>query len=110
MQWASQGLPCERLRDSFTHAETTVAGGGVLPEIAWWAEFGTAGGSGRPNKTAYVVSCGSNRVPEGKQFSTIVDKLVNVVTISANTSSGARKVICWRTSVGRIFVEATRRG
>ena len=33
----------------------------------------------------------SSRVPEGTQFSTIADKLVSVLTVGAEASTGARK-------------------
>lgn len=88
MQWASGDFA--NAWDSFTHAETTVAEEGVFAKL-----LGGLSSEQREVRTAEqdlaMEWLRNSRVPEGKQFSTIVDKLVNVVTIGANTSSGARK-------------------
>jgi hypothetical protein len=76
--------------DSFTHAEATVADEGVFSKLlgglnAEQQEIRTA------EQDLAMEWLRSSRVPEGTQFSTIADKLVSVLTIGANTSSGARK-------------------
>jgi hypothetical protein len=76
--------------DSFTHAETTVADEGVFAKL-----LGGLSAEQREVRTAEqdlaMEWLRSSHVPEGSQFSTIADKLVSVLTIGANTSSGARK-------------------
>jgi hypothetical protein len=76
--------------DSFTHAETTVADEGVFSKL-----LGGLSGEQREVRMAEqdlaMEWLRSSRVPEGSQFSTIADKLVGVLSIGANTSSGARK-------------------
>jgi hypothetical protein len=76
--------------DSFTHAEASVADEGVFTKLlgglsAEQREVRTA------EETLAMEWLRSSRVPEGTQFSTIADKLVSVLTVGANTSSGARK-------------------
>jgi hypothetical protein len=76
--------------DSFTHAEATVADEGVFSKL-----LGGLSAEQREVRTAEqdlaMEWLRNGRVPEGSQFSVIADKLVNVLTIGANTSSGARK-------------------
>jgi hypothetical protein len=76
--------------DSFTHAETTVADEGVFSKL-----LGGLSAEQREVRAAEqdlaMEWLRSSRVPEGTQFSTIADRLVSVLTIGANTSSGARK-------------------
>jgi hypothetical protein len=76
--------------DSFTHAETTVADEGVFSKL-----LGGLSAEQREVRTAEqdlaMAWLRNGRVPEGSQFSVIADKLVNVLTIGANNSSGARK-------------------
>jgi hypothetical protein len=76
--------------DSFTHAEATVADEGVFSKL-----LGGLSTEQRQIRTAELDLAmewlRSSRVPEGTQFSTIADKLVSVLTIGANTSSGERK-------------------
>jgi hypothetical protein len=76
--------------DSFTHAEATVADEGVFSKL-----LGGLSAEQREVRTAEqdlaMEWLRSSRVPEGTQFSTIADKLVSVLTIGANTSSGERK-------------------
>jgi hypothetical protein len=76
--------------DSFTHAEATVADEGVFSKL-----LGGLSAEQREVRTAEqdlaMEWLRSSHVPEGTQFSTIADKLVSVLTIGANTSSGARK-------------------
>jgi hypothetical protein len=76
--------------DSFTRAETTVADEGVFSKL-----LGGLSAEQREVQTAEqdlaMEWLRSSRVPEGTQFSTIADKLVSVLTIGANTSSGERK-------------------
>ena len=76
--------------DSFTHAEATVADEGVFAKL-----LGGLSSEQREVRTAEqdlaMEWLRSSRVPEGTQFSTIADKLVSVLTVGANTSTGARK-------------------
>jgi hypothetical protein len=76
--------------DSFTHAEATVAEEGVFSKL-----LGGLSAEQREARTAEqdlaMEWLRSSRVPEGTQFSSIADKLVNVLTIGASGSSGARK-------------------
>jgi hypothetical protein len=76
--------------DSFTHAEATVADEGVFSKL-----LGGLSAEQREVRTAEqdlaMEWLRNGRVPEGSQFSVITDKLLNVLTIGANTSSGARK-------------------
>jgi hypothetical protein len=76
--------------DSFTHAEATVADEGVFSKL-----LGGLSAEQREVRAAEqdlaMEWLRNGRVPEGSQFSAIADKLVNVLTIGANTSSGARK-------------------
>jgi hypothetical protein len=76
--------------DSFTHAETTVADEGVFAKL-----LGGLSPEQREVRTAEqdlaMEWLRNGHVPDGSQFSVIADKLVNVLTIGANTSSGARK-------------------
>ncbi|HTB86579.1 MAG TPA: hypothetical protein VK743_01435 [Steroidobacteraceae bacterium] len=76
--------------DSFTHAETTVADEGVFSKL-----LGGLSAEQRQVRAAEqdlaMEWLRNGRVPEGTQFSVITDKLVNVLTIGANNSSGARK-------------------
>ena len=76
--------------DSLTHAEATVADEGVFAKL-----LGGLSAEQRQVRTAEqdlgMDWLRSSRVPEGTQFSSIVDKLVNVLTIGADTSSGARR-------------------
>jgi hypothetical protein len=76
--------------DSFAHAEATVADEGVFAKL-----LGGLSAEQREVRTAEqdlaMEWLRSSRVPEGTQFSTIADKLVSVLTIGANTSSGVRK-------------------
>jgi hypothetical protein len=76
--------------DSFTHAEATVADEGVFAKL-----LGGLSAEQREVRTAEqdlaMEWLRSSRVPEGTQFSTIADKLVGVLTIGANTSTGTRK-------------------
>ena len=76
--------------DSLTHAETTVADEGVFAKL-----LGGLNPEQQEVRTAEqdlaMEWLRSSQVPEGTQFSTIADKLVSVLTIGANTSSGARK-------------------
>jgi hypothetical protein len=76
--------------DSFSHAEATVADEGVFAKLL--------GGLSAEQQQARMAEqdlamewLRSSRVPEGTQFSTIADKLVSVLTVGANASSGARK-------------------
>jgi hypothetical protein len=88
MQWASGDFA--NAWDSFNHAETTVADEGVFAKL-----LGGLSPEQREVRTAKqdlaMEWLRSSRIPEGSQFSTIADKLVNVLTIGANTSSGAHK-------------------
>jgi hypothetical protein len=76
--------------DSFSHAETTVADEGVFSKL-----LGGLSPEQQEVRTAEqdlaMEWLRYGHVPEGSQFSVITDKLVNVLTIGANTSSGARK-------------------
>jgi hypothetical protein len=76
--------------DSFTHAEASVADEGVFAKL-----LGGLSSEQREVRTAEqdlaMEWLRSSRVPEGTQFSTIADKLVSVLTVGANSSSGARK-------------------
>jgi hypothetical protein len=76
--------------DSFTHAEATVADEGVFAKL-----LGGLSAEQRQVRSAEedlaMEWLRSSRVPEGTQFSTIADKLVSVLTVGANGSSGARK-------------------
>jgi hypothetical protein len=76
--------------DSFVHAEATVADEGVFSKL-----LGGLSAEQREVRTAEqdlaLEWLRNGRVPEGSQFSVIADKLVNVLTIGANASSGARK-------------------
>jgi hypothetical protein len=76
--------------DSFTHAETTVADEGVFAKL-----LGGLSPEQREVRTAEqdlaMEWLRDSHVPDGSQFSVIADKLVNVLTIGANASSGARK-------------------
>jgi hypothetical protein len=76
--------------DSFTRAEATVADEGVFAKL-----LGGLSAEQRQDRTAEqdlaMEWLRSSRVPEGTQFSTIADKLVSVLTVGANASSGARK-------------------
>ena len=76
--------------DSFSHAEATVAGEGVFAKL-----LGGLSAEQQEVRTAEqdlaMEWLRSSRVPEGSQFSSIADKLVSVLTIGTNTSSGARR-------------------
>jgi hypothetical protein len=76
--------------DSFTHAETTVADEGVFAKL-----LGGLSPEQQEVRTAEqdlaMEWLRNSHVPDGSQFSSIADKLVNALTIGANTSSGARK-------------------
>ena len=76
--------------DSFTHAEATVADEGLFAKL-----LGGLSAEQRQVRTAEqdlaMEWLRSSRVPEGTQFSTIADKVVSVLTVGANASSGARK-------------------
>ncbi|MGC1523750.1 MAG: hypothetical protein WA803_19570 [Steroidobacteraceae bacterium] len=76
--------------DSFTHAEATVADEGAFAKL-----LGGLSAEQRQVRTAEqdlgMEWLRGSRVPEGTQFSSIADKLVNVLTIGADTSSGARR-------------------
>ena len=76
--------------DNFTHAEAMVADEGVFSKL-----LGGLSTEQREVRTAEqdlaMEWLRSSQVPEGGQFSTIADKLVGVLMIGANTSSGARK-------------------
>lgn len=88
MQWSSGDFA--NAWNSLTHAETTVADEGVFAKL-----MGGLSPEQREARTAEqdlaMEWLRSSHVPEGFQFATIADKLVNVLTIGANTSSGARK-------------------
>jgi hypothetical protein len=88
MQWSSGDFA--NAWDSLTHAETTVADEGVFAKLL--------GGLSPEQRQVRMAEqdlamewLRSSHVPDGTQFSVIVDKLVNVLTIGANTSSGTRK-------------------
>jgi hypothetical protein len=76
--------------DSFSHAEATVADQGVFAKL-----LGGLSAEQQQARTAEqdlaMEWLRSSRVPEGTQFSTIADKLVSVLTVGADASSGARK-------------------
>ena len=76
--------------DSFSHAEATVAGEGIFAKL-----LGGLSAEQQEVRTAEqdlaMEWLRSSRVPEGSQFSTIADKLLSVLTIGANNSSGARR-------------------
>lgn len=76
--------------DSFAHAEATVADEGVFAKL-----LGGLSAEQREVRAAEqdlaMEWLRSSRVPEGTQFSTIADKLVGVLTIGVNASSGPRK-------------------
>jgi hypothetical protein len=76
--------------ESFTHAETTVADEGVFAKL-----LGGLSPEQREVRKAEqdlaMEWLRSSHVPDGSQFSSIADKLVNVLTIGANTSSGTRQ-------------------
>jgi hypothetical protein len=76
--------------ESFTHAEATVADEGVFSKL-----LGGLSPEQQEVRTAEqdlaMNWLRSSRVPEGTQFSTIADKLVSVLTVGADGSSGARK-------------------
>ena len=76
--------------DSFKHAEATVADEGVFAKL-----LGSLSAEQRQVRMAQqdlaMERLRSSRVPEGTPFSTIADKLVSVLPVGANTSSGARK-------------------
>ena len=88
MQWSSGDFA--NAWDSFTHAETTVADEGVFAKL-----MGGLSSEQREVRTAEqdlaMEWLRSSHVPEGSQFSTIADKLVDVLTIGANTSGSVRK-------------------
>jgi hypothetical protein len=88
MQWASGDFA--NAWDSFNHADATAADEGVFAKL-----LGGLSPEQREVRTAQqdlaMEWLRSSRVPEGSQFSTITDKLVGVLTIGANASSGARK-------------------
>ena len=76
--------------DSFTRAEATVAEEGVLAKLL--------GGLSEEQRAARTAEqdlamewLRSSRVPEGSQFSSIADKLISVLTVGANASTGTRK-------------------
>jgi hypothetical protein len=76
--------------DSFTRAEATVTDEGVVAKLL--------GGLSPEQKEVRTAEqdlamdwLRDGRVPEGSQFSSIADKLVNTLTSGANTSNGARK-------------------
>ena len=76
--------------DSFAHAETTVADEGVFSKLL--------GGLSAEQREVRIAEqdlamewLRSSQVPEGTQFSTIADKLVSVLTVGADASTGARK-------------------
>jgi len=76
--------------DSFSHAEATVADQGVFAKM-----LGGLSAEQQQARTAEqdlaMEWLRSSRVPEGTQFSTIADKLVSVLTVGADASSGARR-------------------
>jgi hypothetical protein len=76
--------------DSFTHAEATVADEGVFSKL-----LGGLSAEQQEVRTAEqdlaMEWLRNGRIPEGSQFSVIADKLVTVLTIGANASSGVRK-------------------
>lgn len=76
--------------DSFTHAEATVADEGVFAKLV-----GGLSAEQREVRTAEqdlaMEWLRSSRVQEGTQFSTIADKLVSVLTVGVDASTGARK-------------------
>jgi hypothetical protein len=76
--------------NSFTQAETTVADEGVFAKL-----LGGLSPEQREVRTAEqdlaMEWLRDSRVPDGSQFSVITDKLLNVLTIGANASSGTRK-------------------
>ena len=76
--------------DSFAHAEATVADEGVFSK--WLGGLSAEQRQVRAAEQDLAMEwLRSSRVPEGTQFSTIADKLIGVLTVGANTSSGARK-------------------
>jgi hypothetical protein len=76
--------------DSISHAEATVADEGVFAKL-----LGGLSAEQQQARTAEqdlaMEWLRSSRVPEGTQFSTIADKLLSVLTVGAEASSGARK-------------------
>lgn len=76
--------------DTFTHAEATVADEGVFAKLS-----GGLNAAQRELRTTEqdlaMEWLRSSHVPEGTEFSTIADKLVSVLTVGADGSSGARK-------------------
>ena len=76
--------------DSFTHAEATVADEGVFAKL-----LGGLSAEQRAVRTAEqdlaMEWLRSSSVPEGTQFSTIANKLIGVLTVGADSSTGARK-------------------
>jgi hypothetical protein len=88
MQWASGDFA--NAWDSFTHAETTVADEGVFVKL-----LGGLSEEQREVRTAEqdlaMEWLRNGHAPDGSQFSVIADKLVSVLTIGADASSGARK-------------------
>jgi hypothetical protein len=88
MQWSSGDFT--NAWDSFTHAEATVADEGVFAKLlgglsSEQIEVRTA------EQDLAMDWVRNGHVPGGSQFSAIVDKLVGVLTIGADTSSGARR-------------------
>lgn len=76
--------------DSFTHAEATVADEGAFSKLL--GGLSTEQQEVRTAEQDLAMNwLRSSRVPEGTQFSTIADKLVSVLTVGADASSGARK-------------------
>jgi hypothetical protein len=76
--------------DGLTRAEATVTDEGVFAKL-----LGGLSPEQREVRAAEqdlaMEWLRSSHVPDGSQFSAIADKLVNVLTIGANTSNGARK-------------------
>src|SRR5271170_1574845 len=76
--------------DSFTHAEATVADEGVFAKL-----LGGLNAEQREVRTAEqdlaMEWLRNSRVQDGSKFSGITDRLVNVLAVGANASSGARR-------------------
>jgi hypothetical protein len=88
MQWSSGDFA--NAWESFTHAESTVADEGVFAKL-----LGGLSPEQRELRTAEqdlaMAWLRNSQVPDGGQFSVLADKLIDVLTIGANASSGARK-------------------
>jgi hypothetical protein len=76
--------------DSFTHAEATVADEGVLAKL-----LGGLNAEQREVRAAEqdlaMEWLRNSRVQDGSKFSGITDRLVNLLAVGANASSGARR-------------------